>query len=133
MMDLFEFGLLPKIKGLYRRDYATHIGFGGREETSFDAIILTHAHLDQAAYIHYLRPDIPVYCSEGTKLIIQGLQDTGSKEEYVTCKKNFQIYKNDKGQMSRGKGEDFQEPRIISIISVIFGLFCDTFVTRKNM
>jgi ribonuclease J len=113
MGDLFEFGLLPKIKGLYRQDYAKHMGFDGDEETDFDCVILTHAHVDHAAYIHYLRPDIPIHCSEATKLVMQAFQDTGSNEDYITFKKNFQIYKNDKGQMSRGKGEDFQQPRKI--------------------
>jgi ribonuclease J len=81
--DLFEFGLLPKLKGLYRKDYAKHMGFDGHEENEIDAIVLTHAHVDHAAYIHYIRPDIPVYCSEETKLIMQALQDTGSSEEYI--------------------------------------------------
>lgn len=115
MGDLFEFGLLPKLQGLYRRDYASHMGFDGKEETAFDAVVLTHAHVDHAAYIHYLRPDIPVYCSEATKLILQGIQDTGGKEDYLTFKKNFQIYRNSTGQMSRGKGEDYQEPRKVSV------------------
>jgi len=116
MGDLFEFGLLPNLKGIYRQDYCKHIGFEDQKESSVDAVLLTHAHLDHAAYIHFLRPEIPVYCSEATNLIIQGLQDTGSKEEYVTFKKNFQIYRNKKGEISRGKGEDFQKPRKISIL-----------------
>jgi len=45
--------------------------------------------------------------------VMQAFQDTGSNEDYITFKKNFQLYKNDKGQMSRGKGEDFQQPRKI--------------------
>src|SRR5690349_16055819 len=53
MNDLFEFGLLPKLEGLYRQDYAEHSGYNGKEETAIDAIILTHAHVDHAAYIHY--------------------------------------------------------------------------------
>ncbi len=52
----------------------------------------------------------------GSKLIMQGLQDTGSEEQYVTFKHNFQIYRNKQGQMSRGKGEDYQETRKISVI-----------------
>jgi ribonuclease J len=103
MGDLFEFGLLPKLPGLYRQDYAKHMGFDGKEETAFDALVLTHAHVNHAAYIHYLRPDIPVYCSEATKLILQGIQDTGGKEDYLTFKHNFRIYENKKGEMSRGK------------------------------
>lgn len=114
MGDLFEFGLLPKLKGLYRQDYSKHMNFESSKEPAYDAIILTHAHLDHAAYLHYLRPDIPVYCSEPTKLILQGLQDTGGKEEYLTFKKNFQLYRNSKGEMSRLKGEDAQEPRKVS-------------------
>lgn len=55
MGDLLEFGLLPLLKGLYRRDYARHMEFGDdKQETAFDAVIITHAHLDHAAYLHYL-------------------------------------------------------------------------------
>ena len=91
------------------------MGFDSDEDTAFDAVILTHAHVDHGAYVHYIRPEIPIYCSEATKLILQGLQETGGKEEYITFKRNFQIYKNKKGEMSRGKGEDYQEPRNISV------------------
>lgn len=70
MNDLIEFSLLPSLKGLYRRDKTRHTNFGeNEEETSVDAILLTHAHVGHAAYIYYLRPDIPIYCTEATKLI----------------------------------------------------------------
>ena len=35
-------GILPKIKGLYRRDYAKHMDFDGTEDTEIDAVLLTH-------------------------------------------------------------------------------------------
>lgn len=107
MGDLFEFGLLPRLKGLYRQDYARHSGYGDeKEETAFDAVLLTHAHLDHAAYVHYLRPDIPIYCSEATKLVMQALEDTGSDEEYLTFKENFRFYRNKSGELSRATGAD---------------------------
>lgn len=110
MGDLFEFGLLPKLKGLYRKDYSHHTNFGDEnEDTGFDAVLLTHAHIDHAAYIHYLRPDIPIYCTEATKLIMQVFQDTGSGEEYITYKENFRIYENKKGELSRAKDEDHRQ------------------------
>lgn len=59
-----------KLKGLYRNDYLKHIEFGGDEETEFDAVLLSHSHIDQCAYIHCLRPDIQIYCSEASKLIM---------------------------------------------------------------
>jgi ribonuclease J len=106
MGDLFEFGLLPKLNGLYRLDYAKHMDFDGSEDTEIDAVILTHAHVDHCAYIHYLRPEIPIYCSEATKLIMQAFQDTGSSEEYITFKENFRLSRKDNGEVSRYRGND---------------------------
>jgi ribonuclease J len=100
--DMFEFDLLPDIKGIYRRDYSKHMGYGDHDqETSIDGVLLTHAHVDHCAYIHYLRPEIPIYCSEASNLIMQGFQDMGGDEQYITYKENFKIYENSRGGMSR--------------------------------
>jgi ribonuclease J len=115
MGDLFEFELLPKLKGLYRKDYAKHMDFDGAEENEIDAVILTHAHVDHAAYIHYLRPDIPIYCSEGTLLIMRAFQETGSSEEYVTFKENFMVKLNQIGDLSKIRGKDMSYPRKIRV------------------
>ena len=102
MGDLFEFDLLPDIKGIYRRDYSIHTDYGDHNtDTSIDGVLLSHAHVDHCAYIHYLRPEIPIYCSEASKLIMQCFQDTGGSEEYITYKENFKAYKNAKGDKSR--------------------------------
>ena len=107
--------LLPKLKGIYRKDYAKHSDFGGDEDNDIDAIVLTHAHVDHCAYIHYVRPDIPIYCSEGTKLIMQGFQDTGSNEDYIIFGENFQIKKGKKGEITRCRGEELKYPRKIVV------------------
>lgn len=115
MGDLFEFELLPKLKGVYRKDYAKHMDFGGDEDNAINAIVLTHAHVDHCAYIHYIRPDIPIYCSEGTKLIMQAFQDTGSSEDYITFCTNFQIKKGKKGEMTRDRSDELKYPRKIVV------------------
>lgn len=111
MGDYFEFGLLPRLSGLYRTDYSKHTKFQNdyQKETAFDAILLTHAHVDHAAYIHFLRPDIPIYCTEATKLIMQAFEDTGSDEQYLTYKENFKIYENRNGEQSRANKEEHRE------------------------
>jgi ribonuclease J len=111
MGDLFEFGLLPRLHGLYRKDYAKHMNFDDdhRKETAYDGILLTHAHIDHCAYLHYIRPEIPVYCTEATRLIMQTFQDTGGDDEYITYKENFRIYENKNGDMSRARDEKNRE------------------------
>ena len=120
MGDYFEFGLLPRLSGLYRRDYSRHTKYEDdyTKETLFDGVLLTHAHVDHAAYIHFLRPDIPIYCTEATKLIMQCFEDTGSSEQYLTYKENFSIYENSDGEQSRAKKADHREEisRPINII-----------------
>ena len=112
--DLFELGILPKIKGLYRRDYAKHMDFDGYEDTEIDAVLLTHAHVDHCAYIPYIREDIPIYCSEESKLIMQNFDETGS-DQYLTAKQRFQIYQNSKGGISRATGDKVAVPRRIEV------------------
>ena len=118
MGDLFEFGLLPKLEGLYRRDYSKHMGFGGNEDTAIHGVLLTHAHVDHAAYIHYLRPDIPIYCTEATKLIMQALQETGlGGDEYITFREDFRAHKSTRtGEMTKMRGNDLKSPRKIVVI-----------------
>jgi ribonuclease J len=118
--DMFEFNLLPNIKGIYRKDYSKHMGYGDHnEETSVDGVLLTHAHVDHCAYIHYLRPEIPIYCSDASKLIMQGFQDMGGGEEYITHKENFKSYENSKGGISRATTEKNRDeiPRNIQTIN----------------
>ena len=114
LTDMFELGMLPKIKGLYRQDYAKHVGFDGNEEIEIDAVLLTHAHVDHCAYIPYFREDIPIYCSEESKLIMQNFDDTGS-DQYITHKEKFQFYKNKNGEVSRASGDDVAYPRKIEV------------------
>lgn len=48
MGDLFEFELLPKLKGIYRKDYAKHSDFGGEEDNDIDGV----NHVEQP-YAHF--------------------------------------------------------------------------------
>jgi len=121
LVDMIELGLLPNIKGLYRKDYAKHVGFDGDEDTEISAILLTHAHLDHCAYIKYLRPDITIYCSEESKLILENFDDTGTGEQYLTFKEKFGFHESDRGstrgKMVKEKGASATEiPRDVKVI-----------------
>ena len=75
--DLFEFGLLPEIPGLYSEKSLqnTHLKYADPE---VDAIVLSHYHFDHAGRIAYTDPEIPVYCGETTSLIHDAYSESRS-------------------------------------------------------
>ncbi|MBF0252289.1 MAG: MBL fold metallo-hydrolase [Candidatus Omnitrophica bacterium] len=50
--------ILPEVEGLYRG-----------EDCRVDAIFISHTHLDHYGLLSYVHPDIPVYMSEGAKIL----------------------------------------------------------------
>jgi ribonuclease J len=119
LSDFFELGLLPDIEGLYRGDYLRHMG-RDKEERSIDAVFLSHAHADHANYIHFLRFDIPIYCTRISKTIMQCLEETGSNplSDFVTACEAFQFYENKKGGLSRvtRRNKDYVHERDFKIM-----------------
>ena len=111
LIDMQSLGILPQIDGLYREDYEKHMGLDVHE-TSIDAVLLTHAHIDHCGYLSYLRPEIPIYCSLESQAILQNFDDT-SNGQYLTFKENFQIYENNRGEMSRSGSDKTSRPREI--------------------
>jgi ribonuclease J len=75
--DYFEFGLLPKLEGLYAKDLLqfTNIPY---VEPRFDAVFLSHAHFDHVSHIEFLDPEIPIYLGVGTKLFMEAMEKTSS-------------------------------------------------------
>ena len=75
--DLFEFGLLPQITGLYSEKALqnTALRYSAPE---VDAIVLSHYHSDHTARIQHVDPRIPVFCGETTSLIHDAYSEAGS-------------------------------------------------------
>ncbi|MHA1398674.1 MAG: MBL fold metallo-hydrolase, partial [Candidatus Heimdallarchaeaceae archaeon] len=97
--------LLPDLQGLYRRDYESRYR-ESKKEAEFDAIILSHPHLDHAGFLSFIRPDIPVYCSLGCKAILQAIEETAyGFHEYTKIKEAFKLRpgKRDKNKLVKDK------------------------------
>ena len=60
---LISLGIIPKVTGLYK----------GEEEVPADAVFLSHAHIDHSMSVSLLNRQIPVYCGETTKTILESL------------------------------------------------------------
>ena len=78
--------------------------------------------MDHCSYVHYLREDIPLYCTQSAKDIMQALDETGSTGtcELISLKESFQTYVNGKGGESKLQGEKAKKPRPYNIVESSF-------------
>ena len=79
---LLELGVLPAIEGLYAWD----------SNADFDAVIISHAHLDHCGLLKYVHPEIPIYISAGTGKLIEVTKLSVSFDSYDLKAKDFKMY-----------------------------------------
>ncbi|MFA6049174.1 MAG: MBL fold metallo-hydrolase [Candidatus Micrarchaeia archaeon] len=91
LKDFFEFGLVPKLRGLYCEKALENSSLPYDKEAAFDAIFVSHPHFDHVAHLEYLHPDIPVYMGEATKTILDSTEET-TRQKFCSedsCVKTF--------------------------------------------
>jgi len=67
---LIQLGITPNLAGLYK----------GEQEQAAAGVVLSHAHIDHSMCVSLLNRDIPVYCGETTRLILEatsGMRQSG--------------------------------------------------------
>jgi ribonuclease J len=85
LKDHFEFGLLPKIRGIYAERQLTYTDLP-HTKPKIDAVFLSHAHFDHVAHVCFLNPEIPVYLGVGTRLFMESMEDTSNFCDYGSHK-----------------------------------------------
>jgi ribonuclease J len=75
--DYLEFGILPRLEGLYAHELIkqTEIPL---KPTEYQAVIVSHAHADHVGYVQFLDASIPVHCGETSKIILSALSESGA-------------------------------------------------------
>jgi ribonuclease J len=73
--DYLEFGLIPRLEGLYSEE-----ALAGSDlrptEPEFQGVFVSHAHLDHAGHLKLVDPRIPVYVSEGTGALLEAIEQS---------------------------------------------------------
>ncbi len=81
LKDLFEFDLLPKIKGLYAEPLLKGTGLE-YSDPEIDAVFLSHAHFDHCQHICYVDTEVPIRLGEGTKIFLKCMEETSYNCKY---------------------------------------------------
>ncbi len=76
--DLLEFGLLPRVPGLYAEE-ALHGADLDYEPPTFQAVFVSHAHYDHAGHLGLLDPTIPVHVGDGTRTLLEAIETSGGR------------------------------------------------------
>lgn len=66
----FEFGLMPKVKGIYSEELLklTDLPY---KKPKIDGVVISHSHSDHVSHLPFLDEDIPVYIGHGTHKILE--------------------------------------------------------------
>lgn len=115
LLDLIHMGLLPPLRGIYRREME---GPDGRvwerarrsaqfRECRADAVLLSHAHMDHCGYISFLDTNIPVVCTAMTAYLCKAIQDCGAHQfEGEMCYTTTKV-PGGEGTIGTGRHKDF--------------------------
>jgi ribonuclease J len=81
--DLLEFGLLPRVRGLYAKEALADADLEyAAPEVS--AVFVSHAHADHAGYLDLVDPEIPVHVGEGTRSLLRAIETSSTRMKYGT-------------------------------------------------
>lgn len=81
--ELLALGVLPKIERLYAWD-----------DAGFDAVVISHAHIDHYGLLKYVNSTIPVHMSAGTERLIQISQRFRICDSFGSEVRRFRMYQS---------------------------------------
>ena len=78
--DLLEFGLIPRVPGLYAREALADANLPW-EPARVHAIFVSHAHADHVGYLDLVDPEIPVHVGTATREMMNAIE-TSTRMKY---------------------------------------------------
>lgn len=107
LYELLVMGLLPPIDGIYHDRFLQDYRY---EEWQLrlddvDGVLLSHAHSDHAGDLQYLLPDIPLFCSAESALLLRALQDCNNLDDGTIYVRRFELKDGEFSKLSWGRKE----------------------------
>lgn len=79
--DYLEFDVLPTLEGLYSKELLTGCSIK-HCKPKVDAVLISHPHVDHVGCLSFLDENIPIYCGEITKLIIDAMEESAAGSNF---------------------------------------------------
>ena len=95
--DYLEFGLLPSLKGLYSKELLLHTSIK-YQKPIYDGVFISHVHIDHIGDIWAIDENIPIYCGETTKLIMEAMEESGNMDYGEHNYKTFRTGRKNKNR-----------------------------------
>lgn len=121
IVDFLMTGLLPELKGVYRKDLLKMASIDVHKETDVDGVFLSHPHADHANYISFLDEEIPIFAGETALLVLNAIQEAGQRDierEIVNYKKRPMLKKDYTQELTKRKFNTFRTGDKIKIGSL---------------
>jgi len=114
--SLQELGILPKIEGIYKFD---------EKSPEIDAVFISHGHMDHSAYLSFIKREIPIYCGETTKIILQALSEMRRADlEFNVEGLNFEAFRT--GDKKRIGGLEIEPVHVDHSVPGAYGFIIQT-------
>ncbi len=119
MTDWLLSGVAPDLAGLYRQDYRGQSG-ARPEERRYDAVFVSHPHIDHLGLVPLLRPDVAIVSSPTAYAVARAIEETGGsfdQSDFTTFHQTFQLRPSkqkgeaNEGKLVRAKGDDVARER----------------------
>jgi len=79
--DMLEFGLLPRIEGLYAREALQDADLAYRPP-EVHGLFVSHANMDHAGHLDLVDPEIPVHVGAGTRELLATIEASSPSARY---------------------------------------------------
>jgi len=120
LRDYFALGLMPRIPGLYSREWLEGAGFP-YDPPQFSGVFVSHIHFDHTNHLKFLDPEIPVHMGEGTRIMLASWEETGRMD---LKEHDYRVFRT--GRTIASDGVDVRPIHVDHSAPAAYGFLLDT-------
>ncbi len=122
LKDYFGLDLMPRLEGLYSQEALQYTDMQYKEP-EYDAVFLSHPHMDHFSHMRYLDPKIPIHMGETTERILRSTEATTTA---VCIPEGAQVFPYQSGKKIKVGSIEVTPINVDHSVPGAFGFLIDT-------